>query len=290
MTDTCHMTNRTDAHRPAVLVTEDYDFVGTYDRDIRPPMPPCSAQALRAFQEAAARLAQLARMVSNSAVAERGLSQCHHCGARIRYGAVLFHRPSGSYIAVGETCLENRFELASVEFHRLRKAAELDRAERRIKKAVAEFVEAHEDLAFLAVAEEVTARTTNDYVRDVASKLRRYGSLSERQVAAVRRVLEREAERAAQVATEVKVDAPTGRHEVTGRVLTTRWQASDFGETLKCLVQVGDPTTGAWRAWGSIPSAASWTRGDVVTFRATFEPKEDDPTFAFYSRPTLPRG
>ena len=72
---------------------------------------------------------------------------------------------------------------------------------------------------------------------------------------------------------------PTGRVAVSGTVLSTKWQESDYGSTLKMLVDVG-----TYRLWGSVPGALSVNKGDTVSFMAQVEAKEVG--FGFFRRPT----
>lgn len=272
-------TTRTDAHRPAELVTEDYEFTASFDNKAPSwPAPPA------AFEQWRAEFDRLRAMVATSPV-QRGLSQCHHCGAHLRYVAVLRHEPTGQHIAVGETCLDNRFGQATADFHRMRKAAELDRKAQRIRGLVAEFVAANEDLAFMADKDH---EHTNSFVADVARKLRLYGELTERQVEAVRKAVARDAERADNP-PEVEPTAPVveGRQVITGRVLTVKFQEGYYGSTLKMLVR----DDRGFKVWGSVPASLDTgnngvDRGDMVRFTATVERSEQDETFGYFKRPT----
>jgi hypothetical protein len=121
------------------------------------------------------------------------------------------------------------------------------------------------------------------FVLDILFKAVKF-PVTERQAAAVGKALERMAEREAQAAQE-EAEArpvPTGRIVVEGEVLTTKWQDSSFGGTLKMLVK-GE----GWKVWGSVPSGLrGLEKGDKVRFTATVEASEDDPSFGFFKRPT----
>lgn len=314
-------TTRTDVHRPVALVTEDYTYVGTFDN--HPPEPPLGGsldgyiEAMAWWREHSLPMMKLAE--SGSLGAERGSSQCHHCGAAIRYGATLRH-VSGDHIAVGETCLDNRFERATADFQAARKAAELDREKQRIRKAVAAFAEANPDLAFMTLHPTIAQlrNTANDgrhfevynagagtsidncFVADVARKLVNYGDLSQRQIDAVRRSIARDAEKAAKAKTDPEPSCPVveGRIVVEGTVLTLKWQDGDFGSTLKMLVR----DDRGFKVWGTVPTSltegSDWDetaagyidrraadRGDRVRFTATVERSRDDEAFGFFKRP-----
>jgi hypothetical protein len=137
-------------------------------------------------------------------------------------------------------------------------------------------------------------------------KLRKYGRLSDTQVAAVERGLERDAKKAAD--EEALKSAPplaAGKRDVEGEILTTKIQHSDrFGSTLKMLVKQDDGNN----VWGTVPAALEdltrgtwddegiWVEPPVadlvgcrVAFTATVERSADDEHFGFYSRPTKAR-
>lgn len=267
---------RNDAHAPSNLVTEDYEYIFAADLN--------TAWAVNLDREFLGELLNY-----DPALAARGQGQCHHCGARLRYAAWLRHVPTGYTIVVGETCLDNRFGRATADFHALRKQAQLDREAQRIKTAVADFVSANPDLAFMA---DKHHEHTNEFVADVARKLRLYGSLSDRQIEAVRRAVARDIERAARLAEEAANPAPVapvfeGKGLVEGEVLSIKVQYGDYGSTLKMLVK----DDRGFKVWGSVPAALikDIERGDRVAFSATVEASRDDDTFGFFKRPTKAR-
>jgi hypothetical protein len=269
-------TARTDAHRPAALVTEDYEYMFAADTGAPHWAAPLVESGF---------IKELTNY--DPATADRGSNQCHHCGAHLRYVAWLRYVPTGKTIVVGETCLENRFERATVDFQRLRKAAELDRKAQRIVKAVAAFVAENPDLAFMA---DKTAVISNDFVADVARKLRMYGDLSEKQIAAVRKSVVRDAEYAAKRAAWAERDAaekltaipaPSGTVEVTGEVISTKWHDSDYGTTLKWTVK----DDRGFKVWGTVPTGITVNRGDRVAFTANLTVSDRDEFFAFAKRP-----
>lgn len=114
-------------------------------------------------------------------------------------------------------------------------------------------------------------------------------------MAAAEKFAARDAERAAQNEAELE-NAPAvtaGRQEVAGTILKTKWQSSDYGETLKMLVKLENGN----RLWGTVPAALQSVpdgpssfravdTGDVVGFTANVEPSKDDEHFDFYKRPT----
>jgi hypothetical protein len=145
-----------------------------------------------------------------------------------------------------------------------------------------------------AAREILSARGRIDrFYDDLAASWFKYGSLTERQEAALVKSLDRfeqfEArrtqERAARVITS---PIPTGRVTIVGRVVSTKWVENDFGGALKMLVE----SEQGWRVYGTVPArlgeVLARTEGTLVgskvSFTAAVTPKEAD--FGFYSRPT----
>lgn len=73
-----------------------------------------------------------------------------------------------------------------------------------------------------------------------------------------------------------------GRIDIAGKVLSTKWQESLYGDTLKMLV-LDDR---GFKVWGTVPAAIDDVeRGNRVAFTASVERSDDDETFGFYKRP-----
>lgn len=117
-----------------------------------------------------------------------------------------------------------------------------------------------------------------------------WGGLTENQLAAARRIFVQQSERLAkreqeQAAMRANATAwVAGRQQVSGTVLTRKVQETDYGTSIKLMLQTD---TGA-RLLVSEPSAIQANRGDRVTLTCTVQPSDDDATFAFGSRPTKP--
>lgn len=140
-----------------------------------------------------------------------------------------------------------------------------------------------EVLKWIAEAEKPVHRD-NTFVHDVLAKLDRYGSLTDRQMAAIPTSLARDvefAERRAREASETKGDAPDGKAEVTGKVVSIKWRESHWGATRKMLVKL----TNNSKVW--LTAAEEIEPGDTITVRATFTRSDDDRSFAFGKRPKL---
>lgn len=336
---------RTDIHRPGSedFDPENYDLHGVFD--LNPE-----------WGDGGERIRTVSALVDQGwsfAGAPHGSGQCSHCGAYIRYAALMGHVPTKTLLFIGETCLDNRFDLTKSEFQKLRKAASLNReraalAERRdafladnpemvwlsyannIASAGAEieWVNLHGEQAFATREEAVAdysgrnaemsvyatekmgtsfaskARLSSklNTLQDMWWKLNRYGDLSTSQVGYATKILgwvseaaarleERAA--AARVLTEAGVQVPEGRVVIEGTVVHTAIkESSDFyGNTVYTYKMIVLSDAG-WKVWGTIPAVLvadimlAELEGKRVRFTAKIEPKDGDPLFGFYSRPT----
>jgi len=273
------MAQRTDIHRPAVVITEDYDFVGCGDfgSSGEPGYSPLTSGLGRLLLDQGARFADVE---SNG---------CQHCGARLRFYAILHHPQTNTFLRVGEQCLDNRFSLASQEFHGLRRAAKLNRDRVKLtEKRDAWLAKGQNGEAFEWASAQVAE---GDYgyegmVFNFVHKVNRYGETSEKFVQAILRQrqfkVEREQRKVIEEAT--LTDVIEGRGEVTGEVLTLKWQDNAYGGALKMLVK----DDRGFKLWGTVPRAIDQhaERGSRVKFVATVEAKPGEKGFGFFSRPT----
>lgn len=260
---------RSDVHSPKNLVTEDYEYVFAYDSG--------NAMVLTNLLSTDEGQKFWEELQANMVRIHDANCQCDHCGAWIRYVAILRHKPTGKYITVGETCLENRFERATSDFHAMRKAAELDRQQQRIRQACEAYKTEHSDVDW-----EALAASENWFVQDVMSKFRRYGEMSDRQLDAIVRAVARDAERAAEKANqpeEVFVQPePAKAVRITGTVMTTKYvEGYVGGSVLKMMVKV-ERAEGNWKLWGTVPDSIQYNeghgveKGSTVTFTADVKP------------------
>lgn len=272
------MTQRTDIHRPSATITEDYTYVGYGDNMVGGDLA-----------------IDLRYKVAQTDVLHRGTSQCHHCGAHLRYYAILRHEPTGTYIAVGETCLENRFERATADFQRMRKSAELDRKAQRIVALATEAIANIERLdvqTAMAKDFDLSILNLSDWGSNVTADIRRrlwqYGSISDKQAALIGREIDKARVSAAAPPREieVKIPAPTGKTTFTGTVIKIAWHDNEFGGCAKITVKVTQDD-GVWLVWVTRPAAIHEVeRGDIVNMTATLTRSDRDPAFAFGKRPS----
>ncbi len=124
---------------------------------------------------------------------------------------------------------------------------------------------------------------------DMVRNLVKYGTWSDKQVNYARSLVEklssinelafkRKAER------ELMTDAPSGKVQITGEVLSTKWVDGYYGSEFKMVVL--DERN--FKVWSTVPAKISddVEKGSIVQFTATLTPSNDDATFAFAKRPS----
>ena len=275
---------RTDIHRPSAVIPADYDFVAMDYYGASDDFVDLSVErhAFRAHME------HTGGKFSNHDHA----GSCHICGAAAMYVAKFHHRPTNTYIVTGTDCADSMHMGNPEAFKRFRRSV-LDQGKRAKAKAAAKlFLEqanAGQAWEIYAAADRAAFKYEEDTISDVVGKLVQYGSISEKQVAFVHKLLaqiparaEREAKRAAEAEAAAPVPAFDGRAKVTGKVLTTKVVEGQFGSQIKMLVQAD----AGWKVWGTVPSSISPEKGDLVSFEARVERSTDDTKFGFFSRPT----
>lgn len=302
---------RTDIHRPSApeFDPEDYQCEGVFD------LHPKEGDHRYRGQVIAALRAQ----GHSFRGAPHGTGQCSHCGAYLRYAALMLHTPTGTLMYVGETCLDNRFDsLTKDEFARLRAAAKLNSERRNLRDRFTALCEQHPVLAYASYAQNIgDARVAGgmdgassfawvtriadkiDTLVDITNRARQYGSVSDKQVALIERLMgwldeaeqrrvAREAERAAKTASDVTL--PTeGRQQITGEIVSISTQDNDFG--VRIVMTVRDDR--GFAVWGTLPrsldpghGSLDNLRGKRCTFTAAIEASDRDPLFGFFKRPT----
>lgn len=276
-------TARTDIHRPSATEFDPTDYLCTGVFDLQTPGP------LR--REAVENLER----EGYTAADVHPLGQCSHCGAYLRYTALMTHEPTKTYVWIGEQCLGNRFEsMTKSESQALRRSAALNAERVRKQDRITTLVIDHPVLA--EILDPASASAYGSFVASVGYQLRNNGRLSDRQISSVRSAVKRAIERAYDEAHQMAqrlverttaAPAPSGRVTVTGEVAAVKWQDNDFGGSLKMLVVAA---TG-YRVWVTVPDSllddrCQLAKGAMVRFDAKLTPSAEDPQFAFGSRPT----
>jgi hypothetical protein len=218
------------------------------------------------------------------------LDHCTHCGAALLGGAVYQH-DSGEHIIIGSTCA-GRLDFESAgEIQAAHQANRMYLAG--LRKAIRKSERWSVEIRFLEAARD--DESMGDWERGIAEdmlrKLSKYGSLSDKQIEFIHRIVrehpEKQAKRKAREEAEAarKATAPdweSGRYPIEGTVMSIKWVENAWGCAVKCLIQLEDGR----RCWGSVPSSLEVDKGDEMAITASFTPSPDDTKFAFFKRPT----
>lgn len=274
-----------DTHRIANLEPADYSLDDVIDTDI--PQYQGIGQSMEEYEYAVR--AHRAYMASiTQMIAPYSLYNCTHCGAHIRYAAILTHIPTGEKIVVGSTCIDTRFSFASradMLFDKTRRAAAAHAASAKVNAAAMKFIDTNTDLwnTLLAVQHD------NDFMHAMVQSVLQYGNLTERQMDATVKAVARYtgwmvtgAACTVDFSNAITEQLAEGRYEITGEVVSIKFSEDfGYGPTKKMLVRLPS----GHKVFGSVPSSiASVQKGDTVTFTAKVERKESD--FGFFSRPS----
>jgi hypothetical protein len=295
------MNSRTDIHRPSVINPEEYQYVAAHY--IGDP-------GIGAMLDLNAHC----REVVGKLVAEKGAKfsrhehggTCHVCGANALYLAIFHHLPTNALVEVGEECAQ---QIENVDLSRLRRSVK-DATERRAGKAKAQATLASLDLsAAWEIAEQfkqdggdnvpALKYKTRRIINDMVNKLVQYGSVSEKQINFLRKLVSDDknadaiiAQRAAEKVAAA--DCPSGRIQFSGVIVSEKLHESEWGCSIKWVVK----TDAGFCIYVSAPSSAQtgdWqegaqcfhAKGGRVELVATVEPSPTDPKFGFGKRPKL---
>jgi hypothetical protein len=219
----------------------------------------------------------------------RKMHKCAHCGnGSVRWIAVVEHIPTGELVTFGAICV-GRLEFTD---HKQFRLARIKARASATAVKVRAYKEREQTLkgspALLAVVTDVENNEpwAGSFMRDIVAKLNKYGSLSERQIAAVTKARERDRERHQRKTTEPKAGpAPEGRVAVEGEIVSLKVREGDYGITQKMTVKLDNGS----RVWSTFPSSlydGKEARGRRVRFTATFTVSDRDKSFAFGKRPS----
>jgi hypothetical protein len=276
---------RNDVHRPAAINPADYEYVAqeyiAFD----------GIESVYAIAEERKRLrAHMARTGGTWSDHEHA-GNCMVCGSpNAVYTVVFFHSKTNTYIRMGQDCAAKVACGDPALFHQFREACQ-DALRNKAGKAKAQqiLIDAGLERAWELHVSELPDNPPLKILRDIIGKLIQYGSLSEAQIAFLRKLVddvthhdERMAARAAERAAAK--DCPEGRIEIEGEVLKLATAANDFGDRYVMTVKHAD----GWLVWGTVPSniAENVQRGDRVEFTATVKRSDRDSKFGFFKRPT----
>jgi hypothetical protein len=213
----------------------------------------------------------------NSRFADR--STCDHCGANFHYGAA-YVNAQGEYAIVGNTCASKNLNLTAHEYS--------DKKARSLVKSAKSRAKADLAMSKLLPNRAAALNVENQISINIKSYFRKWHSLTKAQWALVKKIAQQEADYQDEKAQEpapiaIPSDLLKGRHEITGVLLGTKTQESDYGLVYKMLVR----DDRGFKIWGTCPdSLAEAYKGDKISFFATIQVSNDDKCFGFFKRPT----
>ena len=201
--------------------------------------------------------------------------RCDCCGStRLKHACTVVHKPTLTAYWIGRDCATKLLGMADGAFSKMSVAlAERGECKRRFASWVTRNPQHADIVAWAGASDHYIAS-------DLISRLRRYGSLSEKQVELLYKIKNQIAEKAAAKANEPTptAPAPSGRVKVSGTVIGTKSIEGRFGFTRKALIQLTD--------FNKVWVTCSENKGDaIVTFTATFTVSANDSHFATGSRP-----
>lgn len=276
---------RTDVHRKSQFVPEDYDYVGGYYVGTSDERAEAAYEARLdggVFGVGEIERALEAAGVELRADHEKAYCKCTACGAWFNYGFVYLHRATKDVVHLGHDCAHKYEGLKSLskvdrDFKALQGKAAALRTRRLHDRNEADFCATRAGLAEALQADHYI-------IADIRGKLRRFASISDKQVALVMKIAN---ELKNPKPGDVHVPAPiaAGRQTVEGEVISLKSYEGDWGTTYKMTVKVRTPE-GVWLAWGTCPNGYGLQRGDHVRFDARLK-QGNEPHFATFSRPTM---
>lgn len=290
---------RNDVHKPSSINPADYEFVAQECMKIE-GLGDCYI----VMENRAAIKAHMARTGGTYSGHEHG-GNCGVCGSvNAIYTVLFYHEKTNSYVRMGQDCAE-KCNMGNENAFRTFRSSIQEALERKAGKAKAQALLSERGLARAWEIHEHACDDNKYFDRlreeqiifDIVGKLVQYGNLSDKQFQFLEKLLkdiDTRAERMAQRAAEAAAakPCPEGRIEVAGTVISTKYQTSEFGETLKMLVKSDD----GWKVWGTVPSSLEifqdgeiqrgLRNGDRIKFTATVTPSKDDNKFGFFKRPT----
>lgn len=277
-------TTRTDIHRPSAINPAEYQYVGIwYDQGAEEVVG--GSMLLEEEQDHIRKF--MAEHGARYANHEHG-GTCQCCGAHAIYLAAFYHEHHNEVILVGERCAEKLDMGCDAAFKTARRkvasAKEYATGKARAQLQLREFGLLR---AWDIYTTGDTSGTDETIVIDMVRKLISYGSLSDKQVEFLRRLIsridnrdqylaQREAEKAA------AQDCPSGRMEIRGTVISIKEVTGYYGDALKMLVKA----QGGYTVYGTIPRGLNAEKGVEVTFTATVTPSDRDSKHGYFSRPS----
>jgi len=277
---------RRDVHRPSAINPQDYQYVAF---ECVPPSGEPLGDAMFQLSERAKIRAHMGRTGGTYSTHAHG-GNCMVCGnAQAIYTVLFHHEPTNTYVRMGQDCAEKvDAQYPRDAFVSFKRNADEERRARAGKAKAARYLADHG----LSQAWEIQGQGTEEAtIRDIVSRLVRFGSITEKQVGFIRFLLNKvnnreqvAAARAAEHEAAAPVPVTEERVLIEGEVLSSKVKDTPFGRVRKLLVK----TDAGWKAYGTSPSVlGAVERGERVKLMARIEPAKDDPKMGWWSRPTV---
>ena len=235
--------------------------------------------------------------------------RCALCGHGLKIACAVTHRPSGNGYWIGRDCAKSITCLAG--YGKLIEGATVALAQRlACDKREGDWLAKNPDA--MGIVTWAKRPAAPRICRDMVEKLRRFGSLSDKQVAVLEKIRQDDIDRRAKATAKVQ----PGRQTFKGIVRKVRVeegiQRSRWGHAPKIAKVLLDLGTGV-RLWGNLPENSTLTEammtrlpesrractkvgyeietheivavGDTIQMTATVEAKEGDDLFGFWKRP-----
>ncbi len=127
-------------------------------------------------------------------------------------------------------------------------------------------------------------------LKDVVASATKWGSLSEKQINFLKSLIKKieaapakESQRLEKEANKKPFPVNAGRVKVEGKILGFKEVETQFGWSVKVLLESVD----GWKCFGSLPSSLDDAeKGDWIEFTAKLQHSGNDQFFGFFSRPT----
>lgn len=279
---------RTDIHCPSNLVPKDYEFVGflNFKDEEYVNYEYCLYWKQRVEEHMKATGGKYSRHAHGGS--------CYVCGnANAIYMVVFYHIPTNTYLLVGRECAEKISEQAALgleEYTQNIRGEGLRR--KRLEEARVWLHNAKLDQAwdvFTKVKENAKKDPSErqeisweeSTVFDIVSKLVAYGSITERQEAFVKRLLDKINQVPEPPKPEREIPpVQAGRQTIEGKIVGIKFD--EVWRTTKVMIEADN----GQKFWGTFPSMnVRAERGLRIRLVATVTPSDKDHTIGFFSRP-----
>lgn len=289
--------SRTDIHRPSLADPAEYTFKAAFYQGASDAMHDAYMLDMRDYDAAVENFPSFSGNYAEKAT-------CDHCGAAFNHGVLFLHVPSGELVHVGHICAANTVGLPSKAAATRKRAEQARRNEverQKRQEAGAKWQSENSDvveyLTKYSVEVRDTGRKSHPFLDDMVRSLHKWGTLFPNQANAVRKFIANDAKPRPERTPEPEPTTPLeeGRRVITGKIVSTKWKDTMYGNTPKMLVRQDDGN----KVWGTVPEHGFLVdpdtgatedldalRGMKVTLTAKVERSRDDEHFGFFSRPS----